>query len=80
LYQKAFPDKVNQFVKDEISKQGADNPSDKMRIRREVVSKIWEEVKDEPEVREVIDAEKSRQAEGKRVKEGNERTPKEYEK
>lgn len=81
LYQKIYGKKVNAHVKDEISKKGAGDRSDRMRIRVGVVNTLWEKDKDKPEVREAIDAAKSRQMEEKKkVEKSEERIPEEYQK
>jgi hypothetical protein len=84
LYQKTYGEKINARVNDEISKQGVEHGveyrSDRMRIHREVVDKLWEEDKDKPEVKEAIDAAKSRQVEEKKVEKSEERIPEEYQK
>ena len=82
LYQKTCGEKINACVKDEILKQGADKPSDRMRIRREIVNKLWEEDKNKPDVRKMVDAEKVHLVEAKKAEENKneEQTPEQYQK
>jgi hypothetical protein len=80
LYQKIYSEKVNLHVKDEISKKGVEDHSNKMRICREVVNILWEEDKDKPEVRETIDAARSHQVKKKKVEKNEERIPEDYQK
>ena len=76
LYQKTYGKKINACVNNEISKQGVehgvDHHSDRMRIHREVVDKLWEEDKDKLEVKEAINAAKSCQVEEKKVEKSEE--------
>ena len=84
LYQKTYGEKINVCVNNEISKQGVehgvDHCSDRMRIHREVVDKLWENDKDKLEVKEAINAAKSRQVEEKRVERSQEQIPEKYQK
>lgn len=80
MYEKAFPNEVKERVDAELSMRGADNRSDKMRIRRKVVGELWKENKDKPEVREVVDAAKLRQVEEKKAGRNRERIPEDYQK
>ena len=84
LYQKTYGEKINMCVNDEILKQGVEHGveycSDRIRIHREVVDKLWEEDKDKPEVKEAIDAAKLHQVEEKKVEKSEEWIPEEYQK
>lgn len=80
VYQKTFPEKIRERVKEEISKEEDVNRADKMRIRRKVVSELWKEDKDKADVLEEINVAKKRQAEADLKAQSGERTPEQYQK